>query len=899
MKNRVSAFCENTKQPIGIDTKYPKFSWKIEECEGIRKQKGYCLYLSETKEELERSRKKCKCIEEKSEKNYVLYRGKKLESCKRYYWQVVVEYDQQTVLESEISFFETGFMDESCWKAKWISPQNSEVEVEIPKVSEDGIPEEMPIEQMKFGKVWRVRREFEIEHKKIKTAKLYATARGVYLPLIDGKKLGNYELAPGYSDYRNQIWYQIYDVKDMLSTGNHTLGFILADGWYTGHIGFYGENCQYGKRLSLLAQIMIEYEDGTKADVVSDENFEAEQSAYVYSDLMVGEKLDARRKKPSFFLPGYIGAEKMEVVPERLDLLHAQYQNTVKVIEEILPVSIKQEAEAEWLVDFGQCIAGKICIQLNQKKGTEIRIEHSEVLGKDGTFEKNICEPYKDQTDIYVCEGVKDEQYEPMFTYHGFRYIKIIGIEGNLKEGNLKAKVIGSKIDRTGQFTCSNTSLNQLQKNIVRSQVSNMISIPTDCPQREKSGWTGDVLVYENTACFNQNMETFFGDWLRNLRFNQRPDGQIPIIVPWIQGYGRAFEGIDSSAGWSDVIISLPWTLYQYYGDAEVLRGNYPAMKKWMDYLERVAVIEQNKGEKYILNKGFHFGDWLTPSVSMNFATGEIEMMQSAICTMDIVPTIYFAISCKKMQSIAEVLEYQQEEKYYEKLYESIKTAFRKKFIDQAQQLKSNLQGVHVLVLKAGLLCGKERENVQKRLVQLIHENGDKLDTGFLSTPFLLDVLTEMGEEKLACKILLNEECPSWLYEIKQGATSIWESWQAILPDGKFSHLSMNHYAFGCIGDYLYRHFGGIQRMLPGYKKILIAPAWNSCLEAAETTYESVYGTIRCAWKRKNGTLNLTVEIPANTEGEINLPELGVREKIDSGVHNYCFKYGILEKNKE
>lgn len=901
MNNVLKLFCEETTSPLGMDKKNPRFSWKIENCQGIKKQTKYNVCVADQVEKLKTTGQRHGVMEQLSEQSWVTYDGKPLQSCQTYYWKVVLEYDHSVIIESEVEAFETGFLDSSCWKAKWITPQKVKLQPVLPLVGEDGNGIEVALDEMKLENVWRLRGEFQISDKKIKKARLYATAHGVYLPIIDSARVGSFELAPGHFDYDNQLAYQIYDITDLLTPGVHTLGALLAGGWYAGCIGFYGENCQYGTQLALLMQLHVTYEDGQTDIITTDEGFEAEQSAYAYGDMMVGEKLDARKIRREFFLSGYHRVMKSCVVDKGYKTLFAQFQNPIEILEQITPLVLWSSGTKEWVADFGKCIAGKVRIHLRQSCGQEIRMEHSEVLDTEGNFICNIREPYKNQTDIYICAGVQDEIYEPMFTYHGFRYVRITGVEGELMTEDLTAIVIGSKMTKTGEFSCSNQAINQLQKNIFRSQLSNMISIPTDCPQREKAGWTGDVQVYGAIACFNQNIRSFFGRWLADVRYNQGADGQVPVIVPWLSGFERAFDGITSSAGWSDVIVTLPWVLYQYYGDCEILKENYQAMEKWVEYQRYTAENENPEGLevisnehkehlKYIWNTGFHFGDWLTPSASINLKTGGVEMMQSAILTMDIVPTIFFAISCKRMMVISDVLHKRERVKYYTELFMRIKLAFCYEFIDETNNLKSDLQGVHVLVLYADLVEGVTKKKIQDRLIELIHINENKLDTGFLSTPFLLDTLVDIGQEELACRILLNEECPSWLYEINQGATAIWESWQAILPNGQCSYLSMAHYAFGCVGDFLYRYFGGLKCMSPGYKKICFSPKWNSVLNSASVRYNSIYGNIVCIWKREDDRLDMQVQVPANTEAEIDLPELGVHIPVEPGEYSYSFK---------
>lgn len=393
--------------------------------------------------------------------------------------------------------------------------------------------------------------------------------------------------------------------------------------------------------------------------------------------------------------------------------------------------------------------------------------------------------------------------------------------------------------------------------------------------------------------------QRIFRKWLKNVRYEQTEDGQIPIIVPMPPGTMRSFEGINSSAGWSDVIVILPWVLYNYYGDIQILKENYGAMEKWISYIHQTAYTENPEelshltGEraehlKYIWNTNFHFGDWLTPSVSINKDTGAVDLMQSAYMTMDIVPTFFYAYSCKLMTQISKTLGYIEKQNYYQNLFVRIKEAFQYEYLNDDLTIKSDLQGIQVLALHTGLVEGDAKRKTVEKLVRLIHENNNLLDTGFLSVPYLLDVLTENGERELAYKILYNEDCPSWLYEVKMGATSIWESWQALLPDGNCGYVSMAHYAFGCVGNWIYQNIAGIRSLKPGYKQIEIRPDFHCGLTSASGYHDSIYGRISCSWEWKEENIDIYVEVPFNTTAHICL---GRQEKfVEAGNYHFHVK---------
>lgn len=879
--------CGGLENPMGIDCLNPVFSWIVMgEGEGTRQKKRRVM-VARFVDELERETNLEWDDIKETEEMRVTYQGKCLEPCTTYFWKVQVISDEDEQIDGDIGMFETAFLSDEDWTAKWICLSETPLKRDYPASGIGVERKKVAVEDMILGEVYQVRKEFFVK-KKVKRARAYITAHGAYLPMLDGKRVGHYELAPGHSDYANQLFYQIYDITDELQVGYHAIGAYVADGWYRSRIGFSGENCQFGTRLAILMQLEVEYQDGGRESIGSDKSFLVSKGAYQYADLMVGEKYDAQKELAGFFEYGYGGSvketEEMEIP---LTNLKAQPGENVEVLEEISPIFAERTDVGDIVLDFGKCVAGKVRIRLRERAGTVICMEHSEVKGVDGSFLKNIQTPFRDQQDIYVCAGKIGEVYEPMFTYHGFRYVKISGITREINLQDYQAVVVGSRLEDGGFFRCSDGRMNQLQENIRRSQLSNMISIPTDCPQREKAGWTGDVQIYAATACYNQNMKEFFRRWLSDVRYEQTEKGQIPIIVPFVEGHKRQFPQAVTSAGWGDVITVLPWVLYQYYGDKAVLEENYEAMERWLAYVRNTAKTE-NPSElhgvtgarkehlEYIWNTNFHFGDWLTPSVSINMESGMMDMLQSALQTKEIVPTFFYAYSCSILSKVSKILGKDDKRAYYDGLFEKIKEAFQYEYVNEDGTIKSDLQGIQVLALHMGLVDGKAKEQTEKKLVELIHANGDKLDTGFLSVPYLLDVLCDAGYKRLAYKILYQEECPSWLYEVKMGATSVWESWQAILPDGKCTFVSLAHYAYGCVGNWIYRNIVGIRCLVPGYKRVEIAPDFECGLESAEGGYHSIYGEIRCGWKKTGDKIVVEVAVPFNTEAQVFLRNAGI-----------------------
>ncbi|PKG23863.1 alpha-L-rhamnosidase [Niallia nealsonii] len=782
-----------------------------------------------------------------------------------------------------------GLLQEEEWVAKWIEPQQLNVTEEpeltledmfINKKKSDRLPPEKRLHPPKM-----MRKSFQVDQKKIEKARLYITAHGLYHSKINGQRITEAKFTPDHTSYSNYLQYQTYDVTPYLCIGENVLGVILADGWYAGRISIPGGSSQFGNRLGLLAQLEITFEDQTKQIIASDHSFLSADSHYVYSDIFIGEKQDKRLEKSGWDQPGYY-CETREWVPVELadykfDNLRAQYGEFVKPIEILSPNRIWKDQSQAYIIDFGQVIAGRVRLKLKGSKGQELKLEHSEVLNEKGEFFNNIVGRNKEQTDYYVASGEEGEVFEPTFTFHGFRYVRLSGYDSELLPEDISAIVLYSNMKITGQFTTSNPDLNQLWENIQWSQKGNMLSIPTDCPQRERAGWTGDLQVFAPTAAFNMDVQAFLTRWLWNLQLEQTEEGEVLNYCPAPKDIWNdvKFTGTISSAGWGDAIIIVPWVMYQRYGDRQILEQCYPAMEKWLDFVQKSAA--QNKEnvkheyERYLWDTKFHFGDWMIPS----FMLGEKPQgpIATAHATKDCMATAFYAYSAGLLFEIAKILGKQGEADYYQDLHNKVKEAFEMAYVKDSGLLTADYQGVYTIAIAFNLLSGDRKKNAVNRLVALIKKNNYKIDTGFLSVPYIMDVLCENGHEDLAFKLLFQTACPSWLYEVKNGATTIWESWEAIKPDGRVGSFSFNHYAFGCIGDWLVRHIGGLTPLQPGYRKFKIEPHYGNRLKFAETQYESVYGEIKVKWEiQDEKEMVLQVKVPANTCAIISLQNVSL-----------------------
>lgn len=823
--------------------------------------------------------------------NYVVYEGEPLEpkSVCEATLQLWDERDEKQ--EAVRQTFETGFLGTG-WEAGWIEPaqENAEEEKQL-SFTQLLIPNpEFWGGEARLKPVRQLRRSVFLE-KKVKRARIYASAHGIYNLCLNARRLSVRRLAPENSAYGKALYYQTYDVTGELVQGENVIGVCLADGWWIGRLGLSGDSCNYGNRLGFIMQLEIAYTDGSREVICSDERFRSSESFIRYSDLYIGEKQDLSVRDDSWMRAGY--DDSAWDVCSRADYdrscLTAQPLDPVCVTDIRDAVRIFETPKKELVLDFGQVTAGVLHITLRAKEGDIITFEHGEILDRDGNYINNILGRNKDQKDVLVCaEG--EQVFEPQFTYHGFRYVRVSG----LKKSQIvaaKAYVMGSPVEPAGQFRCSDERLNRLQRNICRSTAANMFSVPTDCPQREKLGWTGDIQVFAKTGCFNYDLRNFLSAWLMNMRAEQTADGEIPVVVPnppkQEQTQRLMSGGSNSSAAWGDACVLVPWYLYECYGDRRVLLDNLSMMERWLDYIRESCTLkpegygnfteEQKARNPYLWTKQYHFGDWLIPSLRAlpdGVKRGTAE-------TAQVVGSAFYAVTVSHYIRVLRALGMNEKADLQEALLEKIRRAVREEFVAADGTVNgSSLQGLYVIVLKAGIVEGELRQKVARRLVTLIHENGDCLDTGFVSVPYLLDVLTDNGYRELAYRLLFQTKPPSWLYMVEMGATTVWENWLAIAPDGTPTESSYNHYAFGCVGDWIYRHIGGIRRLEPGYRRILFAPDAGCGLTESSCSVNTPYGAAALSWRlEEGGTVLAAGRVPVGTTAELRIGE-EVRELV-------------------
>lgn len=917
--------CEHCTAPLAVTVQNPCFSWGLKSDRNQTYQNAYRIVVLDNREE---------CVwdsgrRESAQSTDVSYEGELLLSDSRYRYQITVWDDQEVKCVSEWMYFETAFFVMEDWKANWIEPdplpqlpQNplecaSRKWMDIVNSMMRGEPVQMisDEENLKsqelepYDPPVRLRRQFQLKGQ-VKSARLYVTAHGIYEAKINGRNVTDTILNPGFTTYDKRIKYQVYPVEHILHAGQNAIAVTVSDGWYKGKIAL-GRGCEYGEVPGLLLQIEVKYEDGTAETICSDGTWQYSFDGPIrMADLFLGQTVDGRLEDGEPSDSSYCAknwkpvqvkekpGDGNEAGREFKGVLEAQTAPPAKVFEEIPAQKVWNAPNGDTLVDFGQNMAGTIRVIVRGDAGEQVTFEHGEVLDRDGNFtyvfEKDDT---RAQRDCYICKGSGDEIFVPQFTYHGFRYVRVKGGNHWTKE-QFTALAISTVNEVTGSFQCSDKQLNQLQHNIYWSQRSNNITIPTDCPTREKAGWTGDVVVYGPTALYNQDMTAFYEDWLRSIRVEQTENGHVLNTVPLIKNYIQ--QTAAGSIGWGDVILTLPMQLYTLRGDIQALKENYNAMEKWMRAIrasayelptanpmggmsqeEFDAMSERRQdNQHYLINTGFHFGDWLVPSVKD--ANGFSDGPASSFLTMNYVDTAILADDADLFAQISDLLGYTEKAEEYRKFAQRVRDAFYEEYVDENGRLSQEMQGNYILALKYHMIPKDKESSLAKRLDELIHQNGDCLDTGFMTIAHILDVLCDYGYEETAWKILWQKKCPSWLYEIERGATTMWENWDAIREDGSICGCSFNHYAFGCVGDFIYRRILGIQNDGIGYDKIRIAPGYNCGLNWAEGSYESVHGVIRLRWEKKGSETFIECEIPANTRAILVLPD-GTEKEIGNG----------------
>lgn len=848
--------CEHKNNPVGIGALHPRLSWKITGTGNNIMQTAFSLRVA-TDNKFSSSKIVWQSGKTESAESILQpYAGTELKSGQRYFWQVKIWDNKGKESKwSEVGFWEMGLLSPSEWKGKWI---------------------EMTNDTLRYAPSPHFRKEFTIS-KTIASARVYVTSHGFYELHLNGKKVGDQVLTPGWTSYSKRLQYQVFDVTGLIVKGNNAIGAVLGDGWFRGTLGWGDNWAVYGKRLGLLLQMKITFTDGTESLVTSDETWKASnEGAIRMNDIYDGETYDATKKLTGWDLTSYNDKNWTGVRIANYDNKNiiASEGSPIRKIQEIKPVRIFKTPKGSLIVDMGQNMVGWLRLKVSGKKGDVITLRHAEVMDKFGEFYTTNLRSAKTQL-TYTLAGTGEEIYEPRFTFMGFRFVEVLGFPGELTLDNLTGVVVHSDMLVTGSYECSNPLINQLQHNIQWGQKGNFVDVPTDCPQRdERLGWTGDAQAFCRTAAYNMDVSSFFTKWLKDISADQRPGGEVPDVIPDILNK-QGSATVQPSAGWGDVAVIAPWTMYLVYGDKQILENQYPGMKAWVEYIRKKA------GDSYIWKGGSKYGDWLFYHPPVNNHTEP-----DGYTEHDFIATAFYAYSTSILAETAKALGRTDDAKLYSDLFKKIKEVFIDEYVTKGGRVGTNSQTSYVLALKFKLLPDNLTEKAAGFLASDIKSRQNRLSTGFLGTPYLCHVLSDNGYTDVAYDLMLQEEYPSWLYPVKMGATTIWERWDGEKTDSTFQDPGMNsfnHYAYGAIGDWMYRVSAGIETMGPGYKHIVIQPHPSNKLSFSKATFESSYGPIASGWERTGNKIIVSIKVPANTIATIILPVNSASKAMENG----------------
>jgi len=706
------------------------------------------------------------------------------------------------------------------------------------------------------------RKGFKLK-KEVKRATLYASALGNYYCFINGKRIGRDYFTPGWCDYFERVYYNTYDVTGLLYKGTNAIGAILGDGWHSGHLGWGRIRNRYKDEAKLICQLAIEYEDGTKEIIGTDKSWKCYKNGpFVEADLLMGESYDARREQANWDKPDFDDSSWDRAILSQKPgtILEAYPGEPVRNTEELKPVCITEPKPGTYVFDMGQNMVGVVRLKAYGSKNTRVRLRFAEILNEDGTLYNKSFRGAR-ATDTYIKKSNAPEVWTPCFTFHGFRYVEVTGLPSPPTRECITGIVLHSAMEPSAEFSSSSVMLNRLYQNIVWGQKGNFLEVPTDCPQRdERLGWTGDAQIFIRTGSFNFRIGAFMTKWIKDLFDAQHEEGWFWVVAPKLP-----YDPMPRFCchAWADAAIICPWTMYRVYGDTRIIRKYYIQMARYMDMLEKTS-------EDY-LRPDNGFGDW----VSLNADTPK-----------DVINTAYFALVAKMMSEIAKAIGKNKDAKKYMKLFENIKKAFIKAYIAKDGQIKGNTQTVYALALRYDLLPEDMKPLAMNHLIRDIAYRNDHLSVGFLGVKEILPVLSREGKHDMACRILLSEEFPSWGYQIRCGATTIWERWDGMNDKRELQNPGMNsfnHYAFGSVGEWLFTDIAGIDMMEPGYKKLRIAPKPGKGLDFARASYKSICGWIGSQWYKDNKGFHLVCRIPVNVTAEVHIPCNDAKGILESG----------------
>jgi alpha-L-rhamnosidase len=889
--------CEYSVNPLGIDLAQPRLAWKIEQTGDVHRnqmQKAYRILVASSLEKLANNQGDVwdsnKTPSNKSVQ--VIYEGTHLKSMQRYWWKVKIWSNSGESEWSEPAYWVTGIMQPFEWQARWIG-DNPDTELRNYKTY---IQNHYKSKDFNTN-YWKnppytpsplLRKSFAV-NRQPKQAILYVSALGYYEIWLNGNRIGEQLQAPEWTNYFNRVQYQTFDLSEQLEKGENVLAATLADGWCLGRMGGLKWNLCFPHRgfyaldRRLIAQLVVVYDDDSKDIFVTDGSWKINTDGYIRrADNFSGQTIDARKIIPGWNKPGFDDASWDRVYEDHTvnRNLVAQKNEPIRVHQELKPLEIKQH-NGNYTVNFGQNIAGHCALKIKGKEGVTVTVRHGEWLKEDGSLYTESL-GYASATDTFILSG-KDDCFDPAFTYHGFQYAEVSGLDVPLTTDMITAKAVSSAPSITGVFECSNPKLNRLYQNILWTQHNNMYSILHDNPSRdERTGATGDVLIFCQSSIFNMNMAAFYTKLSHDLNENAY-NGQFFSMIPSL-AYENFWNGWVGAPGWAEAGLVIPWRMYQNYADVNALKELYSAMKKHIDATERenpelIWKIRHN-----------HNNDWLNANTIANPPASDYSTTRGGISD-DLFSTAFFAYGAQLLSDIAEIIEYAADAEHYAELARKIREKFVASYIRNDGYIEGNTQGTYALALGFDLIPQNLREKAFGYLLKCIEEYDYRISTGFITTPMLMQELVRYGRTDIAYRLLESERFPSWLFQVNTGATTVWERWDAVVPERGIQESGMNsldHVAFGAVGEWMFRHILGINPddRHPGYEHFTIHPRPGGSLTWAKGSYNSIKGEIVSDWKVENGVFTLKVKIPINTTATVVLPTKGA---IETGSGEYTF----------
>jgi alpha-L-rhamnosidase len=837
---------EQRHEPLGLDEPRPRLSWKLECDRRGAAQSAYRITAAERPADLHNPDRLLwdSGKRESGEGLLVPWDGPVLRSATRYHWRVEVWDETGTPAGIARSWFETGLLHREDWTAVWVGRDPHALPPVDPPGDGDRPPGSPPL---------CLRREFTVDRQPVR-ARLYATARGVYELRLNGLRVGDLELAPGWTEYHRRLQYQTYDVSALLSQGSNVLGATVADGWWCGYVGFDPRRAadHYGDCPAFLGQLVIDFADGSRRVVATDAGWTERPGAIRSADLLMGQRVDAREHVPGWDEPGPVaGFRPVAVLDTEPGPLVAEPDHPIRITRELPAVSVQDKGSGRFIVDFGQNLVGRVRLTVRDAPaGGRITLRHAEILDGDELYVDNLRSARA--TDVYVTAGGATEVFEPQFTCHGFRYAEVAGHPGALSEVDIVARVLHNDTPWTGTFECSDELVNRLHANITWGQRGNFVAVPTDCPQRdERLGWLADAQIFAPTASRNADVSAFFARWLRDVVDGQDAGGAFRDIAPVI-----ALDR-EAAPAWGDAGVIIPWHLWRTYGDRRVLDRCFDAMAAWVGHVRR-----HNPDLRWRHRTGNSYGDWL---------------QVDAATPRDVLSTAYFARSAQIVADAAEVLGRPEEAIEHRALHAAIRAAFIESYVDDEGRVEGGTQTGYLLALAFGLLPDQLVPKAVEHLAADVEKRGNRLTTGFVGVALLCPVLAEHGRADLAYALLHQEEFPSWGYSIRHGATTIWERWDGWTHHNGFQSAAMNsfnHYSLGSVGDWLYGRVAGIDQApnSVAYRELLLRPLPGGTLTWARAEQETPRGRVACGWSISEGEITVTATVPPGCTALLEIP---------------------------